>query len=63
MDQRFVQWQNFRPVRRTGQPWNESNPDSGQHRLVRPVQQPSQGRQNQQQPQRRGGCCGKRAAE
>jgi hypothetical protein len=61
MDPRFIQWQNFRPVKRPVQPWNEANPTSGQNELVRPVQQPS--KSNQQQTQRRGGCCGRRTAE
>ncbi|MCH5586690.1 hypothetical protein MK805_17290 [Shimazuella sp. AN120528] len=62
MDPRFIQWQNFRPSRRSGQPWNEEASNSDQNKLVRPIQQPSQGRSNQQ-PQRRGGCCGKRATD
>jgi hypothetical protein len=62
MDPRFVQWQNFRPTKRNGQPWNETAPN-GQRELVRPVQQPSQSKSNQQQTQRRGGCCGRRATE
>lgn len=63
MDPRYEQWQTFRPVKRQGQPWNEDSSNSNQNGFVRPVRQPSQGRSNRQQTQRRGGCCGKRSSE
>lgn len=59
MDQRYTQWQTYRPVRRVGQPWNEEASKNG---YVRPLPQTNPNKPNQQQP-RRGGCCGKRATD
>lgn len=56
MDPRYTQWRDYRPTRRPAQP---SSPASDQNGIIRPVQQPSQWNNKQQQPQRKS-CCGGR---